>query len=377
MNFMKTKSLALLAVGMAVAACDPFPATPKVDLSVVHIGTTGANPQDVENTATGVTFTDVGYNASLYVWFSKEMDGSSIQKVPNYDAAGAALDIADACAFPGSPLAATSILPADALVCYAPGSALDGGYIQVFHADGGYWDVGSYKLAGTVRDYEGKSLAISATFDVTLMPTLVKADQYTIDIAWPNQAGVTDYLIEVGTGTPIVWSTLKANQAWVEPAAAVSKVNGSIRHWGLVPGAKYSYRVTPNGVTGAVASTVTSTTLSAAPTPKAVANPVSSTNPAGDPGAVQLTWTRIRDNAAGTPAQSSATYRVETRAAAADPWTVLTTIAPTSSAVVAYKATGLAVGDHSFQVVPVFTNPAGGAAVDGTPTKTATATVAF
>jgi hypothetical protein len=386
MNFTKSKSLALIVLGLTAAACDPFPATPGGAPAVTHIGTRGGNVQDVASTATGVVFNDVAYNAAMYVWFNRQMDGASIQAEPGYDpVTGDPAAIATACAATGSPLYATSTLPADALICYAPASPIDGGYIQLFHADdstaagspadGGWWKVGSYVLKGTVKDSSGAPLAIEATFNVTLKPTLVKSDAYTIDIGWPKDDAATTYLIEkqVGTGA---WTTLHAAQAWVRPTTTISKVNGSIRDWGLVPGTKYSYRITSD-VAGATVSTIASTTLAAAPLVTAKPNPPSTVNVGGDPGSVQLAWGRIRDNAAGTPARSSALYRVERKLTTATTWTVVTTVPRQSASVVTYLDAAAPVGDVDYQVVPVFTDPAGGADVDGTPTETATVTVAF
>jgi hypothetical protein len=332
----------------------------------------------------------------MYVWFNRQMDGSSIQAAPGYDpVTGVATPIATACDASGSPLFPTSTLPADALICYAPASPIDGGYIQLFHADdvasvagdGGWWKVGSYTLAGTVKDSSGASLAIGATFNVTTKPTLVKADAYTIDIAWPKEDAATTYLIEkqVGTGA---WTTFLAAQPWVRPTTSLSLINGSIRDWGLVPGTTYSYRITSNA-TGATVSSVTSATLAAAPDVTASPNPPSTANVGGDPHSVQLAWGKIRDSGVVVPAvvgppkvaahllNLSAKYRVERKLHTATTWTVVATVDPTTASVVTYLDDAAPVADVDYHVVPIFTDPAGGADVDGTPTATVTVTVAF
>lgn len=376
-----TKTIALLAVAGAVVACDPFPAKPGGTPRVVHVGFNGGNLDDLTDPAppTGLVFDDVAYNSSFYVWFNKPMDGSTIQKAPSTAANGAPVAIATACAVPGSPLEATSTLPAEALVCYAPGSAIDGGIIQVFHADdvaavagdGGWWKVGSYKVGGTVNDYQGNPITFDATFNVTLKPTLVRADAYTIDMAWPKQDGVVDYTIEeyVGTEATPTWSILRANQVWQRPTTALSGVNGGIRFWGLVPGEKHWYRITPNGVAGALPSSISTATLAAIPSLTMKANPLEGGVAA--PLKASITWSRIRDDGAnGVP---SALYSVRRDDGAG--FVEVASIARTSAAVVNYVDTVPAAGTYSYQVVPIFTDGLGGTR-EGTPTKTSTVTVA-
>ena len=382
MNTIGTKQLLLLAAAaLATAACDPFPAAPSGPLEVFHVGSTGGNPIDIASPADpmAVVVDEAAYDASFYVWFTKEMDGKTIQQFPDIDpATGLPTDVPNVCEYVGSPLEATSSgWPDGTSVCYAPGSATGGGLIQVFPPEGVdgpiWWEVGSYVLAGTVKDIGGASIQFHATFNVTLKPTLVKADPYTIDLAWPQQPGATGYTIErIQSDTePTDWtgSTWLTNVAWLDPN--LSAVNGVWRDYNKEPGTTYWYRITPEGVAGAP-STAASATLAAAPAIKAQARPVSSAFPEGEPNVVQVVWSRIRANANIDPPEGSAAYRVERSTDDGATWTALTVpaLAPSTASTRSYRDTGVAAGTYPYRIVPVFD---GG--VDGVPTKAATVTM--
>lgn len=170
MKTMTKWQLPLLAVAtLLVAACDPFPSKDTAAPSVVRVIASGTNYIEVDAAAVAnpaaITVDAVDPDAVLFIQFSKDMDGSSIQAAPNYDANFNPVPTATACALAGSPLTLSANFDPATLVCYYPSAATDGGQIYVLPGDllvSGQ----SYTVDGTVRDLDGHSLVIGVTFNV-------------------------------------------------------------------------------------------------------------------------------------------------------------------------------------------------------------------
>jgi hypothetical protein len=367
MAITKLRFLALLAAAVAVtAACDPFPSKPSGPPTVSRAIASGSFIVDNEGPfpdVQNIVVDDATQDSIFYVWFNKPMDGSTIQAYS--DTATLPTGVASACDLAASPLA-TKLVPAGSTICFSPSSPIDGGLIQVTPPD--LLVVGSYKIGGTVKDYQGTPLSFLATFKVTLKPALTANDPYTVAVDWANDPAATGFTIQrtdtdPATTTP-VWTDVVTGQAWGPPPA--------FRDTGLVPGSTFWYRIVPEGVTPATPSTPNTVTLKGPPSINATGNPLDST---GKPtaGVVQLVFSRIRtalyrvERAApvttGTPAWAPAgTLTTGTGVAVTNP-------APQQGSTVVLRETGVPTGTWLYRVVPVF------AGVDGTPTKTATAVV--
>jgi hypothetical protein len=164
--------LPLLAVAtLFVAACDPYPATDKSAPTVVRVIASGTTYVEVNGAAVAnpaaITVPGVSADSMLYIQFSKDVDGSTIQAAPNYDANHDPVPPTTACALAGSPLnlAGGAAFPAGTLVCYLPSAPTDGGQIYI-QPGGGTLATGTYRVAGTVRDYQGNGITIGVDFVV-------------------------------------------------------------------------------------------------------------------------------------------------------------------------------------------------------------------
>lgn len=218
MKTMTKWQLPLLAVAtLFVAACDPYPATDKSTPTVVRVVTSGSAYVEVDGAAVAnpaaIAVAGVSADSLLYIQFNKDVDGSSIQAAPNYDANHDPVPPSTACALGGSPLnlAGGAAFPAGTLVCYLPSAPTDGGQIYVQPgAQGLRLGLGAYTVAGTVRDYQGQGVTIGVNFNV--LDELVAADAsdtsvapavYEIDLSWPGwMTNATTYQIERAPNVP-------------------------------------------------------------------------------------------------------------------------------------------------------------------------------
>jgi hypothetical protein len=406
MNHIKTSTILVLAAATLVtAACDPFPKAPGGSPAVLRAIASGGNIEQVDGPfadPTAIVVDDAPLDALFFVWFTKEMDGSTIQAFPDLDPSTGVtpldpllpnpafpgpgelpfLSVENTCEVGRSPLA-TKVLPADASLCYASGSAQGGGIIEISSAF--FWDVGAYRVGGTVRDVTGAALQFGATFNVTHKPVLLAPDGYNVDVAWANDPTATGFTIQRAEDPAGPWTNVVSGYQWREPGtpenpADPTTANNEIyRNGALVPGSTYYYRILPEGTTSPAPSNPTSVDMPGAPNLAVRANPVGPSGPRPD--TVQVSLARIR----------GADYRVEIATVATDGTvgayaavaTPITTVAavplPLANPIPAqatnpllFNVTGLTNGtSYKLRVVPVF------AGVDGTPTNaSATVTVA-
>jgi hypothetical protein len=367
MNYIKTSTILVLAAATLVAAgCDPYPKAPGGAPAVLRAVASGGNIEQVEGpfaNPNAIVVDDAPLDALFFVWFTKEMDGSSIQAQPDQASA-------DPCNLAGSPLT-TSGFPSDTTLCYASGSAQGGGLIEITGAF--FWDVGAYTVGGTVRDATGAPLQFGVTFNVTHKPVLLAPDGYNVDIAWANDPTATGFTIQRAEAATGPWTDVVTGTQWFEPGTTGN--NEIFRNGALVPGSTYYYRILPEGTASPAPSNPTAVDMPGTPNLAVRANPVGPSGPLPD--TVQVSLARIR----------GADYRVEIAtvtagvvSAYAPVTTPITTVAavplPLTNPIPAqatnpllFNVGGLTDGiSYKFRVVPVF------AAVDGTPTN-ASATV--
>lgn len=183
--------LPLAALTLASSACDPFPAKPGGAPSVVRVTTHGPDASNtVENTdGDGTVVTDFAWvNDTIHVQFSKPMDGTSIQGNSQYNPDGTIKT--DAANNPVKCEAAAGLtlslnFPPGTEVCYEPNSPTDGGNMVIRNTDVLMMRYGEvYTVTGSVKDYEGKSLAINVTVTVDQRPLPFNVDGYTQGVDW-------------------------------------------------------------------------------------------------------------------------------------------------------------------------------------------------
>lgn len=247
MNNMQTKFLLpLAALALVSAACDPFPAKPGGDPAIVRVTTHGpSGDSNTVETVTGGNTVSTNYawiDSRIRVQFNKPMDGTSIQKYTNFDTSvpidPATIGINNNPGFPavvppvpphtdtgrpyspctpattltltnfpptvpgipaqwnptnGRQVAGTGIDPVYNLVCYDPTSPTDGGQLVVYPAADLVYGT-TYTIAGTVKDYEGKSITINVTVTVDQrpLPFALGRDGYSAGIDWFD-SGATSY----------------------------------------------------------------------------------------------------------------------------------------------------------------------------------------
>jgi hypothetical protein len=198
MNTKLTKLLMpLAALAIGAVGCDPFPAKPGGDPAVVRVTTYGpsGDTNTVETvTGGGTVSTDFAQpDDTIRVHFNKPMDGSSIQKYPNYNPDGTTFvppNGDDPCT-PADNLVLTTF-PAGTTACYDPTAPTDGG--QILITPGGLLVYGTtYTIGGTVKDYEGKSLTLAITLTVDKRPIAFGFDGYTTEVTWFNSPTATTY----------------------------------------------------------------------------------------------------------------------------------------------------------------------------------------
>lgn len=394
MNNIKTGTiLALAAASMLTAACDPFPKAPGGAPAVLRaVSTGGSVGGNIEQSAdlpdpAAVVVDDATGDANFFVWFTKEMDGSSIQALPDLDPVTLQPNT-DPCNLAGSPLTVSANFPAGTTLCYAAGSAQGGGILTITPGD--FLDVGAYTVGGTAKDYQGIPLTFNATFNVTHKPWLVPSDAYTIDVGWTNDSvNATAFKIErtstADGSDPLptaTWTLVTDTATWAAPGSTGN--NAIFRNAGLVPETTYFYRITPLPAGTPVSHFQTGTTL-ALPSLKAIANPVLAGTTVGAANTVQIALGRIR----------SAAYRVQLKKTApapadadfADATGVITLptggapltnpITPRAANPLIFNLDGLTNGaTYDVRIVPEWTGVAGTPDGPGTPTATATFTIA-
>lgn len=388
MNNIKTGTILLLAAALT-AACDPFPKAPGGTPEVIRVVASGPTSEakldgPFADPTTDLVIDNAVLNDSFYVWFNKQMDGTTVQAGPDVSVVnGAVIKNAAACDPAGSPL--TNNLPATARLCYTSGSAIAGGIIEIRpkafptltsdQTAENYWDVGSYSFSGTVKDYQGIPLAIAATFNVTHMPVFIEPDSYTIDLGWARDPAATNYTIQIlqnDGADPLptdTWTTVTSTATWKPPVVALSGNNSIFRVTGLSPDAIYWFRVLPEGAV--TANTVPAgIQMGSPPTPTARANPLDE-NGAKIPDTARVSVARIRGAAYRVEVTSDVTNDPPTGwAPAAGPLTLpdgtvkTNPVTGVTASPFIIDVGGLTNG-NSYQVrfVPVF----GG--LDGTPTE--------
>jgi hypothetical protein len=246
MNTKLTKFLLpLAALALGSVACDPFPAAPGGDPAIVRVvtyagslGTTNT-VEDVQNGNT--VFTDYAEPDSIIrIQFNKEMDGTSIQAFPQYNADGSAY-VPPGGADPCTPadLLDVSDFPAGTLVCYDPGAATDGGSAVIYPGDLLVYGT-TYTVAGSVRDYEGKSLTLNVSVTVDKRPIPFGVDGYTTGVDWFDSGTATTYdvLVSDAAGGPFL-----PLYTGLLPADVCDAGLCEVLHYELVPHTDYFFQV--------------------------------------------------------------------------------------------------------------------------------------
>jgi hypothetical protein len=243
MNTTITKFLLpLAALAMGSVACDPFPAKPGGDPAIVRVITYGGagGASNTVETVTGGNTVSTDYaqpDDYIRVQFNKPMDGSTIQKYPQYNADGSTF-VPPGGADPCTPADTfdVSSFPAGTLVCFDPSSATDGASAVIYPGDLLLYGT-TYTVGGTVKDYEGKSLTLNVTVTVDERPIPFGVDGYTTGVDWFD-SGADSY--------EVLWSpdgTTYTSLAIVDPAVDCDGVLCEVLHHELVPHTDYWYQV--------------------------------------------------------------------------------------------------------------------------------------
>jgi len=287
MNTKLTKFLLpLAALALGSVACDPFPAKPGGDPAVVRVVTYGGSlgTSNTVETVTGGNTASTDYaepDSIIRVQFNKPMDGASIQAYNNYNAPVGVDPCTPAALFD------VSDFPAGTLVCYDPTSATDGGSAVVL--PGALLVYGTtYTVAGSVKDYEGKSLTLNVSVTVDQRPIPFGVDGYTTGVDWFDSGTATSYEVlrassAAGPFTLVVTA---------DPAVDCDGVLCEVLDLEKVPNTDYYYQV--KEITG-----VTSVTRPAAQTPGSTFGALSPTlgvvstttvPPTIIPGTIRVAW---------------------------------------------------------------------------------------
>lgn len=395
MNNIKISSiLALAAAALMTAACDPFPKAPGGAPQVLRAVSTGTSPGgNIEESGdfpdpAAVVVDDATGDANFVVWFTKEMDGTTIQALPDFDPLTGLPTATDPCDLAGSPLTTSANFPAGTTLCYASGSAQGGGLVQITPSD--YLDVGAYTVGGTVKDYQGNPLAFSATFNVTHKPWLVPSDAYTIDVGWTNDSTATGFTIErtetdgSDPAPGATWDLVVSNVQWAVPTTTGN--NAIFRNAGLTPGGHYFYRITPEGTAAPAASSFLGAGVAGVPSIKTVVNPTLAGGGATT-GTVQIALARIRSAAYRVQYTTVLTSPAETDWVDALPANITNTsgtaldavpsnpLAPRAANPLIFNVTGFAAGTYLARIVPEWTGVPGTPDGPGTPTNTSQFTI--
>jgi hypothetical protein len=289
---MKTKTmkhlLPLAALALVTAACDPFPAKPGGDPVIVRVTVSAGSTHNetTENSAGGGTVViDKAWPSDrIYIQFNKPMDGTSMQEYPNYNSDGTffipPIDPATVgiktdpgtavppirapftdpgipypICFPKSTLtltgfeevagvplvvnpvtgvkqAGTGIYPVHTSICYSPGSTSDGAMMVIKPAIRLTYG-STYRVTGTVKDYEGKPLNIDVTIKVDQRPQPYALDGYTNQIKWFNSTTAVSYDLNrsltgaAGSFTPLATGLLPADLCFAAARTGTSTSAGA------------------------------------------------------------------------------------------------------------------------------------------------------
>jgi hypothetical protein len=246
MNTTITKFLLpLAALAMGSVACDPFPAKPGGDPAIVRVITYGGagGASNTVETVTGGNTVSTDYaqpDDYIRVQFNKPMDGSTIQKYPQYNADGSTF-VPPGGADPCTPADTfdVSSFPAGTLVCFDPSSATDGASAVIYPGDLLVYGT-TYTVGGTVKDYEGKSLTIHVTVTVDERPIPFGVDGYTTGVDWFDSGADSYEVLWSPTGAAGSFTSL----AVVDPAVDCDGVLCEVLHYELEPHTDYWYQVT-------------------------------------------------------------------------------------------------------------------------------------
>jgi hypothetical protein len=353
--------LPLAALALFTAACDPFTAKPggdpRIDRVTVSAGSALHAPTVDNSGAPGTITVDSAWPADrIYIQFNKPMDGTSIQKYPNYKADGtffvppidpdtvgiktdpgsniptpprapsppdlgrpyniciplSTITLTGFTDVPGIPLqlnattglkvAGTGVDPIKTTICYSAGSTSGGGMMVVKPARRLAYG-SSYNISGTVKDYEGKSLAINVTISVDKRPIAEGLDGYSTEIRWWNSPTAVSYdvkrsLTAAGPFT-LVQNVLANDTAYckAQPSVTSTSTTGGACFFDdveLLNDTTYYYQVVEVGGAGAgdrpaaTAGATTTGPLEIFPGPVTAGSP-----PAAVLGTIALTWYSI------------------------------------------------------------------------------------
>lgn len=298
-NMIKRHLLPLAALVLASAACDPFPAKPGGDPAVVRtIAANGSHTASLDGAGGGTASNDqVWVDDAIYVHFNKPMDGTTIQKYPNYNSdgtrylppevvPGAVPVVRFPICTPATNLVLSANFPADTTVCSNPTSPTDGGYMVVTPGDVLAYGQ-TYTITGTVNDYQGKALTLNVSFTVDKRPLPYTLDGYTTGVQWFASAA-TGYTVEFSLDGTSGWTAV--------PGAPVCAAGVcTLDHTERKTGTDYYYRITEIGGTGTLRPAALGPTTSASPLGVAL-TPVIALTPAPPhptPGQVQLFWNEV------------------------------------------------------------------------------------
>jgi hypothetical protein len=344
--------LPLAAIALLASACDPFPAKPGGDPRIVRIIATDqdwtSHSVTIENTgAAGTIVNDQAYPLDrIFVQFNKPMNGLTLQKYPNYDANGVKTDpttlpTADqATGLCTKPDNLTSTFPANTTYCYQPSSVGDGGSLVVgavtdANDNRDAWIVAgtTYTITGTVKDYEGKSLAINvsvsvdplpftSTTDTIRAPALGRSYSYGFRANWFPDGGVANAGgYEVAYAKDSTGSApAEADAAWKTPTGAGAAISCGQSNYPtspatllgaivcqvaigeLDPETDYWFRWRPTGGTWVVSGAPQTTRVPMAVTLTNFSDPTV-VPPVISTGAVQVAWGRtLGDTNTAAPA---------------------------------------------------------------------------
>jgi hypothetical protein len=239
--------LPLAAIALIASGCDPFPAAPTQAPQVVRVISTDEtwtfHSVTVENPGTSagtVSLSDAYPLDQIYVQFNKPMNGLTLQKYADYDANGNKVDPTSVpegtlCARPAN-LTATGFGAATEF-CYYPGSVTDGGQM-VITPDAEMVIGTTYKVTGTVQDYEGKSLPIDITVTVDPLPTATAVDglahpgygvtyAYGLMVDW-FPTGAASYSLQTSIDNGSTWSpTISVPNTACVPARDFNTASGT------------------------------------------------------------------------------------------------------------------------------------------------------
>lgn len=304
----------LVAATLLASACDPFPAKPEGDPAVVRmtVYTPGATRStSVAPAANGAVSTNMATPTdNAWIQFNKPLDGTSIE----VDTSGACVPLSTYAfsanwdpATPDTAYWAAPNTPVATKFCYYPSSATDGAQIMV--VPGAPLLFGeNYTVTGTVKDYQGKSVALSATVSVDGGPQPLGVDGYTARIFWYQARTPGTYTLEYSTNGVNGWTALPMNVG-TDGSSSTTRGNANpycdlfdynnnyygdntcrYYHMGLQPESTTYYRLSETAPTRP--TTVASVTLGKGRTPSLYQ--VVDANGNAIPGQIKVRWTKVK-----------------------------------------------------------------------------------